>query len=342
MLILYLPIILVEGQEENRITSTWPNTPVTLDGQITKPSEWPDATYTEIDLGTGDPIGPPYISARVWAMNDDEWLYLLYRIRWPTDRMHPDDGVSVYGYWGPYENPWYYFDAGSLEYTGWPWDTYRHNETEQRDDALATPPGETNIEGAATHDGTYYWFELRKELSSGDGYDWDLEPGRTYGLGDRTPEVGGTMFVAFWEGSESLDYYQQIQLSLASPEPARLHVSDMIVSPKQGEAGKPVSMSVNVTNVGDLSGELTVKLEINGVEVDAKYVVIDSGESEIVEFEVTRDEPGHYSVQVAGYYGEFSLTSAEDTTAGGVFGNLELRDVYYTISIIGALVGVGG
>lgn len=289
---------------------------MTLDGKITSSTEWSDSGYTDVELGQGDPVEPPYINARVWAMNDGEWLYLFYRIRWPAAEVD-DDSVAIYGYWGPYENPWFYFDAGSLGYTGWPWDTYRHNESEQHDDTLATPPGETNVEGAATHDGTYYWFEFRKELSSGDGYDWDLEPGRTYGLGDRSPDVGGTMSIAFWDGSESIDYNQFIQLSLTAPEPARLHVSDMIISPKQGVTGEPVRISVKATNEGDLTGELTVKLKVNGAEVDAKYVILDGGESDIVEFEVTRDEPGHYSIQISGYYGEFSLTAPADTGAKG-------------------------
>ena len=72
--------------------------------------------------------------------------------------------------------------------------------------------GEINVEGKATHDGTYYWFELRKELSSIDGYDWFFKPGETYGLRNWETEGEGNILVGLWDSSMKKEYHEWVQL----------------------------------------------------------------------------------------------------------------------------------
>jgi hypothetical protein len=56
--------------------------------------------------------------------------------------------------------------------------------------------GFNNVEGAPTFDGTYYWFEFRKALDSGDaaGHDWSAAPGQirivSFGIADDVGAYG--------------------------------------------------------------------------------------------------------------------------------------------------------
>ena len=54
--------------------------PVTLDGEISSSEEWSDTEYVDMDWGFGIPPGPPFVNSRLWAKNEDAWLYLLYRV----------------------------------------------------------------------------------------------------------------------------------------------------------------------------------------------------------------------------------------------------------------------
>jgi hypothetical protein len=44
--------------------------------------------------------------------------------------------------------------------------------------------GENNVEGMGHFDGVFYWYELKKPLNSGDGYDWIFQYEGTYGYAD--------------------------------------------------------------------------------------------------------------------------------------------------------------
>ena len=219
------------------LTSSWIRYPVTLDGKVTSSTEWSDTSSTDIELGMGDPVGPPFVSARIWVKNDGEWLYLLFKVPWLTSDVDVEDAMGVSLYWGPFVNPWLHFDAGMLEFTGYPSDTYRYNCTgDMIYDIDCTPPGQNDLEGFATHDGTHYWFEMRKALASGDGYDWTLELGRTYGLRDRSPDTGGDLHVALWDGSINDQYYRYVRLKVATS--SDVQVEDTSITPQDTDTGR--------------------------------------------------------------------------------------------------------
>lgn len=219
------------------LTSHWLRYSVTLDGKITSSTEWSDTSSIDVELGIGEPIGSPFVSARIWVKNDGEWLYLLFKVPWPANDVDVDDSMGISFYWGPFVNPWLHFDAGMLELTGYPSDTYRYNCTgDMIYDTDYSPPGENNLEGFATHDGTHYWFEMRKALASGDGYDWTLEPGRTYGLRDRSPDTGGDMQVALWDGSLGDQYWRYVRLMVATS--SDVQAEDTPITPQESDTGR--------------------------------------------------------------------------------------------------------
>ena len=174
---------------------------VTLDGQISSANEWSDTDYIDMDWGPGTPPNFPYVKARVWAKNDNIWLYILYRIEWPSTDTDVEDGAQIAHYWGMYVPPWEYSDLGHVKFGGSSWDGYGWDGSQWYSDTGVG--GGNNVEGAATHWGTYYWFEIRKELCSGEGYDWCFISGETY-----------TLLTGIWDPSPGEGYHAFPQIKI--------------------------------------------------------------------------------------------------------------------------------
>lgn len=156
---------------------------VVLDGKITTPNEWPDQLAVDLKLLKGHK-GPEEITGRVWLQNDDQWLYVLIRAPHSKEKSPKDWGWVAYfsGWSNKSRDPsWEFSDHGAVCMTNETFDGWGWNEQSWKDDTKATPPGQNNVEGAATNDGTYSWFEFRKALNSKDGRDWTFEKGQTIG-----------------------------------------------------------------------------------------------------------------------------------------------------------------
>ena len=157
---------------------------VVLDGKITSSDEWAatDAFATSLDLVECWPDGQRiknFAVMTVWSKNDDTWLYMLYKIAWPPSEIDSNDIAFIEIFIGPC-CPWAQIDQGCLLFGGQTWDGYAYNSEEMYADTDAG--GQNDVEGAATYDGAFYWFEFRKRLNSGDGYDWTLLPAQTVSL----------------------------------------------------------------------------------------------------------------------------------------------------------------
>ena len=190
------------------VTSGWLTFPVTFDGEMTTVEEWSDTTPVDITLLEWH-VGPGTVSARVWIKNDDTWLYMLYRVEWLAGDIDPFDGGYIEYFWDWIGEPsplWAHSDFSFIEFDNATLDLYGWNETRWSDDTEASPPGENNVEGAVTYDGTYYWFEFRKELNSDDGYDWSFTPGQF---------TETNLLVGVWDDSARDVYEAYISLQLA-------------------------------------------------------------------------------------------------------------------------------
>jgi parallel beta-helix repeat protein len=84
-------------------------------------------------------------------------------------------------------------------------------------------------------------------------------------------------------------------------------VSDLLISPTEVEVGETVSISVNVINAGDISGTFTIILKVNGSVEATRDVTLAGGESVVVTFELSKDAPGTYEIEVDGLRGTFSV-----------------------------------
>ena len=101
---------------------------------------------------------------------------------------------------------------------------------------------------------------------------------------------------------------------IASTSPAVFTTSDLTVSPAEVNIGESVSISVTVTNTGDLFGSYEVTLEINNVVVETKQVSLAGQSSQEVTFTTTGDVDGSYTVNIDGLSGTFTVKPAPAPT----------------------------
>jgi hypothetical protein len=199
--------------EDGIPVSSWLTNPVTLDGQITTSEEWAETNAYDISLNRAccwpnKQVIENAAVMTVWFKNDDTWLYMLYKIAWPSSDIDSNDSANIALFTAPYGPPWADSDHGSVSIGGQTWDAYGWNDTQWYTDTDAG--GQNDVEGAASHDGAFYWFEFRKKLDSGDGYDWTLQPPQV------VPNSNGSSFlVSIWDDSEVATYEQHLSLQLS-------------------------------------------------------------------------------------------------------------------------------
>jgi len=102
--------------------------------------------------------------------------------------------------------------------------------------------------------------------------------------------------------------------AIASTRPAAFTTSDLTVSPAEVDIGESVSISVTVTNTGDLIGSYEVTLKINNVVVETKQASLAGLTSQRVTFTTTGDVDGSYTVNVNGLSGTFTVKPAPAPT----------------------------
>ena len=84
-------------------------------------------------------------------------------------------------------------------------------------------------------------------------------------------------------------------------------LSNLTISPIKVQLGEPVKITINVTNIGELSGSYTVRLKVANVTVDTKTVMLAAGKSTIAMFEWAGEEPGMYEVNIAWLRGTLTV-----------------------------------
>jgi hypothetical protein len=96
----------------------------------------------------------------------------------------------------------------------------------------------------------------------------------------------------------------------AEAKPAEFALSGLIIVPKEAWIGKSVAVvtiSLLVTNIGDLEGNTTVDLLVNDVKEQSKPVTLAGGARTMVSFSVTKTTTGSYTVKVGDLTGSFTI-----------------------------------
>jgi hypothetical protein len=113
------------------------------------------------------------------------------------------------------------------------------------------------------------------------------------------------LVVAFAAGGY---YYVQ---SLPPPlKKAEFQVTNLTIDPLEAGTDQPITISVNVTNVGEETGNHSVTLTINDAVKETKTAQLLGNESKIVEFQVTESSEGSYFVKIEGLNGTFTISAA--------------------------------
>jgi len=117
--------------------------------------------------------------------------------------------------------------------------------------------------------------------------------------------------------------YLQSQNAFAA-RPAEFIQSNLTITPPEPDLGEPVTISVNVTNIGEVEGGYVANLTINNVVRENQTVAVPAGETVTMQFTDAETVEGNYQVKIGDLSGSFRVKAAppEDTTI--VLSNLEI------------------
>lgn len=92
--------------------------------------------------------------------------------------------------------------------------------------------------------------------------------------------------------------------------------SELSISPAEVEAGEEVTVHILIKNIGDLGGSYKVNLRIDNVVTASREVTLEGGTAEKVDFTVTEDVAGTYTVSISGLSGTFVVKGPAAFTVG--------------------------
>ena len=124
--------------------------------------------------------------------------------------------------------------------------------------------------------------------------------------------------------------------TVVAPLEAKLELKRPVtVTPGTVTSGQPVTISVLVTNEGNIEGTIPVRLLIDGALIDTRDVTLGAGESTTVEFaDVVEPVVGTHDVKVNGVPAQFTVTAAP--AAGG------FPIIVLIVIVVVVLAAVGG
>jgi PGF-pre-PGF domain-containing protein len=96
-------------------------------------------------------------------------------------------------------------------------------------------------------------------------------------------------------------------------ETPTLWVSALQVSPSTAQAGHELTVSALFTNLGASRAVYPAQLWINDTIDVARTVTLQPGETQVVTFTTSRDEPGEYEVRVERQFGAFTVIAQQAT-----------------------------
>jgi hypothetical protein len=89
--------------------------------------------------------------------------------------------------------------------------------------------------------------------------------------------------------------------------PANFSVSNMVVAPERAKQGETISISAMVTNNGEVPGNYSLVLKLKGAVETAKEIELGPGESQKITFDINKNTPGFYNVELEGLTGRFVI-----------------------------------
>ncbi len=100
---------------------------------------------------------------------------------------------------------------------------------------------------------------------------------------------------------------QEVTPVVIGPDPSAFVVSSLEIAPAEVNPGENVTVSVMVTNTAELNGYYTVNLRLNDAAESKTDVMVITGDTKKATFNVSKTEPGTYTVDVNGLTGSFRV-----------------------------------
>jgi len=106
------------------------------------------------------------------------------------------------------------------------------------------------------------------------------------------------------------DYYAEVDglggaFSVIPLIPAHFTISNLVIAPERAKQGAAITISAIVTNTGEVNGTYSVVLRIKGIAEGIEEITLSANESKRVDFNITKDTPGFYQVDLEGITGRF-------------------------------------
>jgi hypothetical protein len=102
---------------------------------------------------------------------------------------------------------------------------------------------------------------------------------------------------------------------MADTRPANLELSNLIISPAEAGIGKNVTVSVLVTNTGDLPGSQAVTLKMDDEVKQTQTVTVEGQESQNIVFTVSSDVTGSHTIAINSLSGTFTVKEGTVATS---------------------------
>ena len=93
------------------------------------------------------------------------------------------------------------------------------------------------------------------------------------------------------------------------PEPASFQVTNLVFASDWIQVGESLQLSVNVTNIGDQTGNHSITLTIDNEPITTETIQLSGSESVTVDFTATIMTEGNHTVQVGDLVNSVKATS---------------------------------
>ncbi len=105
----------------------------------------------------------------------------------------------------------------------------------------------------------------------------------------------------------SLEGTFTVAINAEPPKPAEFQVTDLLVDPAVTQPGTKVTVTAQVTNVGEVSGSYTAEFLVNEQVRSTQTVQLAGGESTTVTFSTTENVKGSYTVAIGNAIGGLTV-----------------------------------
>ena len=109
-----------------------------------------------------------------------------------------------------------------------------------------------------------------------------------------------------------------------------IYIESASIFPSQVEPNSPIKVTATVANKGTVNGSAKIRLYVNGYEEPGQGVILASGQSRTLSFDVSRAEPGTYQVYVNG-------ASAGTFNVSDSFGSNTIL-IFSSLCLLGAVI----